>query len=277
MSEALGGSLTVQADLGRLLPVHQEQGELWVDARTLHAALQVGRDFSNWVRGRLEEVGAHENTEYLVLDGSPDLAKTSGGRQRRDYWLSLDLAKEIAMLERSEIGKQIRRYFIQAEKALRKRALALPNFGDPVEAARAWADAMEGKRNAELASQKAQQKILALEPQAQQFQTLMSADGTYSVADAAKILGTGEIRLFTLLRDQRVLMDKHRSGPEHHNVPYQPFIDRGYFKVITRPRENSERISYTTRITPKGLAWIQKTYFPERLLLSQPSTQGMNE
>ena len=50
-----------------LVPIHQENGELWVDARTLHAALQVGRDFSNWIKTRLDEVGAVEGEEFIVL------------------------------------------------------------------------------------------------------------------------------------------------------------------------------------------------------------------
>lgn len=256
--------VTVQADLTRLLPVHQERGELWADARTLHAALQVGRDFGTWIQGRLTEVDAQEGVEFIVLENSPVPGKTSGGRPRRDYWLSLDLAKEVAMLERSEIGKQIRRYFIQAEKA--QRALALPNFSDPVQAARAWADEREARQLEEQARSLAEQQVAALAPQAEQFQALMSADGTYSVAEAAKILGTGEMRLFKLLRERHILMEKGRSGAEHHNVPYQQYIDRGYFQLITRPRPDGERVTYTTRVTAKGLAWLQRNMAQQQLL-----------
>ncbi|WP_278911601.1 phage antirepressor [Deinococcus wulumuqiensis] len=105
-----------------------------------------------------------------------------------------------------------------------------------------------------------------LAPQAEQFQALMSTDGTYSVADAAKILGTGEMRLFTLLRDRRILMDKHRSGVENHNIPYQEYLDRGYFTVITRPRPDNSKITRTTRVTPKGLAWLERNMRQQQLL-----------
>lgn len=257
-------------EMAGIMPVHQENGQLWADARTLHAVLQVGRDFSNWVRGRLEETGAVEGEEFIVLDGSPDLAKTSGGRTRRDYWLTLDLAKEVAMLERSDIGRQIRRYFIEAEKKLRARTLALPNFMDPIEAARAWADVKEAERAALAARAEAEQQVAVLAPQAQQFQALMSADGTYSVAETAKILRTGELRLFKLLRERHILMDRNRSGAEHHNVPYQQYIDRGYFQLVTRPRPDGERVTYTTRVTAKGLAWLQKNMAEQQLLPALP-------
>lgn len=257
-------------EMAGIMPVHQENGQLWADARTLHAVLQVGRDFSNWVRGRLEETGAVEGEEFIVLDGSPDLAKTSGGRTRRDYWLTLDLAKEVAMLERSDIGKQIRRYFIEAEKKLRTRTLTLPNFMDPIEAARAWADVKEAERAALAARAEAEQQVAVLAPQAEQFQALMASDGTYSVADTAKILGTGEIRLFTLLRERGILMDKVRSGKEKHNVPYQQYIDRGYFKVNTKPAPDGVHVSVTTRVTTKGLAWLHKGMVQQQLLPALP-------
>lgn len=105
-----------------------------------------------------------------------------------------------------------------------------------------------------------------LQPQAQQFQALMAADGTYSVGDAAKILGTGELRLFTLLRERSVLMDRKKSGAEHHNLPYQQYLDRGYFRVVTNPAPDGRHISRTTRVTPKGLAWIQKGMTQQHLL-----------
>lgn len=98
-----------------------------------------------------------------------------------------------------------------------------------------------------------------LTPKAQVYDALISADGTYAVGDAAKLLGTGELRLFALLRDRGVLMNRHTSGAEHHNLPYQRFIDAGYFKVITRPRPgDASRVTQTTRVTAKGLGWLQR-------------------
>jgi anti-repressor protein len=136
---------------------------------------------------------------------------------------------------------------------------AAPEEADPLVMAQRYVESETARRV--LAAQNA-----TLAPKAEQFDTLMSAEGTYAIADAAKILGTGEVRLFKLLRDRSILMDGARSGVEHHNVPYQQYLDAGYFDVITRPRGDGARLTYTTRLTPKGLAWLDRKMRAERLL-----------
>lgn len=101
------------------------------------------------------------------------------------------------------------------------------------EALRRLADSLEAEAKARAALELAAPKVEA-------FEALMHADGTYAVGAAAKLLGTGELRLFALLRERQVLMDKARSGTEHHNLPYQRYLDAGYFVVITRPRPGGE-------------------------------------
>ncbi|EIL8765943.1 antA/AntB antirepressor family protein, partial [Escherichia coli] len=104
----------------QLIPVFEgtisNEPTLLVNARDLHGFLEVGKDFSNWIRARLNEYGFVENLDYILF--SPNLAKTPG-RRRKDYHLTLDTAKELAMVERNEKGRQIRRYFIECEKKLR--------------------------------------------------------------------------------------------------------------------------------------------------------------
>ncbi|EER0796533.1 antA/AntB antirepressor family protein [Escherichia coli] len=104
----------------QLIPVFEgtisNEPTLLVNARDLHGFLEVGKDFSNWIRARLNEYGFVENLDYILF--SPNFAKTPG-RRRKDYHLTLDTAKELAMVERNEKGRQIRRYFIECEKKLR--------------------------------------------------------------------------------------------------------------------------------------------------------------
>lgn len=100
------------------------------DARDLHQFLQVGRDFSNWIKGRIEQYGFVEGEDFSPVLGnrgsfdSPNLANQSGGRggDRRsiDYHLTLDMAKELAMVENNEKGRQVRRYFIAMEREARE-------------------------------------------------------------------------------------------------------------------------------------------------------------
>ncbi|EJM1679854.1 antA/AntB antirepressor family protein [Escherichia coli] len=111
----------------QLIPVFEgtisNEPTLLVNARDLHGFLEVGKDFSNWIRARLNEYGFVENLDYILF--SPNLAKTPG-RRRKDYHLTLDTAKELAMVERNEKGRQIRRYFIECEKKLRQSLLPAP-------------------------------------------------------------------------------------------------------------------------------------------------------
>lgn len=85
-----------------------------VNARDLHAFLEVGRDFSTWIKDRIEEYGFAEEEDF-----SPVLGKSTGGRPAYDYLLTLDMAKELAMVERTAKGREVRQYFIECEQAWR--------------------------------------------------------------------------------------------------------------------------------------------------------------
>lgn len=89
-----------------------------VNARELWQCLEIGRDFSTWFKRRIEEYSFIENTDYCLLPRIGEQSKR-GGTNRIDYLLTLDTAKEIAMVENNEKGKMIRRYFIEAEKRYR--------------------------------------------------------------------------------------------------------------------------------------------------------------
>ena len=242
----------------------QRQGDaLLVDARLLHAQLEIATRFNDWIVRRLADALAVEGEDFYS-----DLSKPAGlGRPPADYALTLDLAKELAMLERTERGREVRRYFIQAEKDLRSASPAPAlDISDPLVLAQKFIEAETQRRT--LSAQ-----VETLTPKAQVYDALVSSEGSYSVAEAAKLLATGEVRLFRTLRDRHILMDGNRSGVEHHNVPYQQYLERGYFELITRPRPGGEqdRVSYTTRVTARGLAWLQKGLTQQNLQLERPA------
>lgn len=85
------------------------------DARDLHNFLAVGRDFSTWIKDRIEQYGFVECEDF-----SPFLGKSTGGRPGMEYHLTLDTAKELAMVENNEQGRQVRRYFIAMEREARE-------------------------------------------------------------------------------------------------------------------------------------------------------------
>lgn len=92
-----------------------------VNARDLHRVLESKRQFADWIKTRIDEVDAIENIDYIVFS-----QKNENGNNKPliEYILSTDIAKEIAMLERNEKGKQVRRYFIEVEKAYKKEKTA---------------------------------------------------------------------------------------------------------------------------------------------------------
>ena len=96
-----------------LIPVYEtETGGHVVDGRELHEFLEVGRDFTNWIKDRIQKYGFIEGEDF-----TPILAKTpTGGRPSTEYILKLDTAKEIAMVENNEQGSKARKYFIEVEK-----------------------------------------------------------------------------------------------------------------------------------------------------------------
>lgn len=119
----------------------------------------------------------------------------------------------------------------------------IPNFNDPVAAARAWADAKEAELKANL-------ELIEAVPKIEFYDELKDSKGLYSVGDAAKLLGTGRNRLFDLFRINNIFMGI---------VPYQRYIEDGYFKV--KADSVNDHVQKQAFITPKGLQWIKKRFF----------------
>ena len=97
-----------------------------VSARELHAFLEVGKDFSNWIKNRLETLGSIENEDYLVIQEVFAKIGEKGGRPKIEYYLTLDVAKHLAMMEKNDKGKQARQYFIECEKQLKEQTVPQP-------------------------------------------------------------------------------------------------------------------------------------------------------
>ncbi|HFP4430940.1 antA/AntB antirepressor family protein [Escherichia coli] len=99
---------------------------LLCNARDLHEFLEVRRDFSTWIKNRITEYGFAVDVDYILVHQNGGIKGRGGDRRSKDYHLTLDTAKELAMVERNEKGRQIRRYFIECEKKLRQSLLPAP-------------------------------------------------------------------------------------------------------------------------------------------------------
>ncbi|ELX9473589.1 antA/AntB antirepressor family protein [Escherichia coli] len=107
----------------QLIPVFNgtisNETALLVNARDLHTFLDVGKRFASWIVERIAEYGFVENQDFMII--SQVREKIGRGSPAKDYHLTLDTAKELAMVERNEKGRQVRRYFIECEKRLRQQ------------------------------------------------------------------------------------------------------------------------------------------------------------
>lgn len=114
-----------------------------VNARELHAVLESKTDFSTWIKRRLEETDAVENADYIIVPQKCETMTEHGKKAsiKNEYILSTDIAKEIAMLERNEVGKKVRRYFIEFEKMHKQNFIPQ----DLPTALRAYANEVEQK------------------------------------------------------------------------------------------------------------------------------------
>ena len=216
-----------------------------VNARDLHAFLGVGKMFAHWIGDRIQKYGFVENQDFVVF------AKTgnnlSGGRPAKEFALTLDMAKELAMVERNNKGKQARQYFIECERRAKANVIDITTaLADPAKL-----------RTVLLAYT---EKVMALEakvqeqaPKAQFHDAVSDAINCQSVQEIAKVLGTGPNRLFKFLREEGLLM--------RDNLPYQQHLDAGYFRVVEKQYNDGRGESHTytrTLVTGKGLAYIQK-------------------
>jgi anti-repressor protein len=112
----------------QLINVYEtNKAERVVDARELHDFLEVGDKFTQWMERRIEKYVFDEGLDFFTISG-----KSSGGRPTLDYLLKMDTAKEIAMVENNERGRQVRKYFIEVEKRFRSSTQPVMTIEDMI-------------------------------------------------------------------------------------------------------------------------------------------------
>ena len=110
-----------------------ENGEQLVSGRELHEFLEVGTQYTKWF-DRMTEYGFAENVDFAVIvKNDYDETAFGGTRKITDHAMTLDMAKEISMIQRSEKGKQARQYFIQVEKEYKEIQKKLPNTREAIQ------------------------------------------------------------------------------------------------------------------------------------------------
>lgn len=98
-----------------------ESGVNCVSARELHEGLEVKRDFTTWIKGRITKYNFEENTDFTIMNLAHQNGGASwGGNNKLDYIITVDMAKELCMVENNDLGRKFRKYFIACEKKLQE-------------------------------------------------------------------------------------------------------------------------------------------------------------
>lgn len=243
-------------------------GSIAVSGRELHKGLEIGTQYDKWI-SRMVGYGFEENIDYIIQSVNVQSQKRLRTYEQTDHIMTLDMAKEIAMIQRSEIGKQIRKYFIEVEKEHRNLLDNQPKdsymIDDPVERAKRWIEEAEERKALESKTQEQAKQIEEYKPEALFADTLESSDNSILVGELAKLITQGgypigQNKLFDWLRKNDYLC---KNG-ERYNLPTQNSIDMNLFDIKKRVITNADgstRVTRTTKVTGKG-----QTYFVNKFL-----------
>ncbi|WP_375707575.1 antA/AntB antirepressor family protein [Bartonella sp. AA1HLJMS] len=225
-----------------------------VNARELHAFLEIGKDFSTWITDRINKYNLLENQDFVC---SPILgSKGRGGHNRKDYHLTLSVAKELSMLENNKKGREARLYFIKCERLLKQ--VATPQIAAS-QADYSKPEALLGVLN-HLQNQIEQKDhvIAELTPKAKALEGLKRSDGLFGLIEAAKMLEVRPKDLTDYLRKNDWV---YRRAPGAPLLPYQDKIKKGFMDcpaiTIQRP-DGTEKVLPSTKITSRGLACLRE-------------------
>ncbi|WP_375637158.1 antA/AntB antirepressor family protein [Bartonella sp. AP152HLJHH] len=147
-----------------------------VNARDLHAFLEIKARFNDWIKNRIKECKFQENINFITLTKN----LVNGGKVK-EYHITLDMAKHLSMIERNDKGHEARQYFIKCERLLKQVATPQVDYSKP--------EALLGVLN-HLQSQIEQKDhvIAELAPKAKALDGLKRSDGLFGLIEAAKML-----------------------------------------------------------------------------------------
>lgn len=246
--------------MNELLKINYEAEQPTVSARDLHEALEINTRFNDWF-SRMAEYGFENGVDFNLLKN--EKVRLEGNREVKrdimDYQISVDMAKQICMIQRSEKGKQYRQYFIDLEKA----------WNTPEQIfARALKMADQKIEKLKETNTGLLEDVERMRPKEIFADAVKASDSSILIGDLAKILrqngvDTGQKRLFEQLRNEGYLMKTGSS----RNMPTQRYVADGLFQiketVISNP-DGSVRMTKTTKVTGKGQQYFLNKYLKNK-------------
>lgn len=215
-----------------------KEGKQLVSARELHEGLEIKTPFHKWIP-RMIEYGFEENKDFVVEDIF--VRNSNGGKQtQKDYVITLDMAKEISMIQRSELGKRFRQYFIECEKKLREVTRPqLPQ--DYLSALKALVESEEEKQRISLEKAKIEEEK----------NRLIHQGKLYTTTEIAKELGFKSAKAFNeFLKEKKIQYKVNNTW-----VLASRFSELGYTE-IKQTELDTGKIIYNRKWTGIGRDWL---------------------
>ena len=227
-----------------LIKINYDTEQPTVSARDLHEGLEIGTRFNDWFP-RMVEYGFQEGKDFYSK-----MSKTSesGGRPSVDYEITVDMAKQICMIQRSEKGRQYRQYLLDLEKAWNTPEQV---FARALKMADKTIDKLKSE-NAVLIGD-----VQRMKPKEIFADAVATSHTSILIGDLAKLIkqngvDIGQKRMFVWLRNNGYLIKRNGSD---WNMPTQRSMELGLFEVkestVNNP-DGSVRINKTTKVTGKG-------------------------
>lgn len=225
--------------MDELIKITYENDKIAVSARELHDFLEVKTAYKDWFP-RMCEYGFVEGEDFCSF-----LSESTGGRPSQDAIITIDMAKEICMLQRNEKGKEARQYFIQLEK----------DWNSP-EKVMARALQIADQKIKALEAENAQQKQLLLEaePKLNYVDQILKSKNAINITQIAKDYGMAGAKMNNLLHDLGIQYKQHGQW-----LLYSKYANQGYTKSKTGyyVDENDQAYSYIhTKWTQKGRLFL---------------------
>ena len=224
-----------------LIKVSHSGDKPTISAQELY--LFLGMAPSQWSRWSKKNI---ENNEFVNRgEDWEGFDLMSSGNKSMDYEITLDFAKRISMMAKTERGEQARSYFIECEKKAQSNQVAIPQT---------LSEALMLAANLAKEGELQKLQITELQPKAEYYDTVANTNNTFDLACVAKNLDLpfGRNILFEKLRQKGILTKE--------NMPYQNYVDAGYFKVKQMnfvDKKDRVYIKFQTRVTDKGLKWLK--------------------
>ncbi len=237
-----------------IIKIEERNGQRAVNARELHQFLESKRDFSNWIKSRIEHYQFIKNQDFEVFNKFGE--NPSGGRPQIEYAISLDMAKELCMVENNDKGRLARKYFIECERVAKEKALASYQIEDPIKRAEKWIEEQRERQRLQLENQQKEQLLIEQEPKVNFANAMLTSSTSCLVGELAKIITQngyeiGQNRLFKWLRDNEYL----GKWGERKNIPLQQYIEQGLFQLKKSTWSDSNNVTHTSttvKVTSKG-------------------------